>query len=408
VAVTLQHLRTNTATKIPTSLAAGQVAFNLANGWLFVGNGGNDILVKGVAVAGYGTTATVMGVPGVAVPAKPTGNGYEIYQLGGAGVSTGGTLPGTPTVGQVFVDTSVSGKPAMLVWNGSAWVPPVNPPAVYALSDAEYTAAAGGGVDAKTLAALTAKVIGTKAAGTAPTLHSGDTLIIGGAGADAGTYIYNGTGWTKSGGSLPDATDRGGTGTAGTKGVVYLARDSDVKPASASGTAPDALAVATASQVKALATVVAAMATGSALLGTYDASVGGGQIKTVTATATAGTPARAGFIIGGKINAGSNAVEGDYFLVVKAGTVTGDAATLNKAIQANDHLVYDGATWHVIESGVVAAAPFAIHSAADVADGAVAVVTTANQKGLLVRDASVADGLAGAYKLADVIDAGTF
>jgi hypothetical protein len=160
--------------------------------------------------------------------------------------------------------------------------------------------------------------------------------------------------------------------------------------------------------MKALATLVAALTTGSALLGTYDASTGGGVIKTLTATATAGTPARAGFALAGKINSGSNAVEGDYFLVVKAGTVTGDAATLNKAIQANDHIVYDGAIWHVIESGVVAAAAFSVHAAADVSDSAVAAVTPANQKGLLVRDASVADGLVGAYKLADVIDAGTF
>jgi hypothetical protein len=408
MAVTLQHLRTSTATKIPSGLAAGQVAFNLANGWLCVGTGGDDILVKDVAVAAYSTTATIFGVASVAIPAKPTGKGYEIYQLAGGGVSTGAMRPTSPAVGQVFIDTSVSGKPAMVVWNGSAWVPPINPPAVFALSDPEYTGAAGAGVDAKALAALTAKVIGAKPAGTAPALHSGDTLIVGGASADAGTYIYNGSGWTKSGGNLPDATDRGATGTAGTKGVVYLARDTDVKPASASGTAPDALAVATAGQVKALATVVAAMATGSALLGTYDASTGGGQIKTVTGTATAGTPARAGFIVGGKINGGSNAVEGDYFLVVKAGTVAGDATTLNKAVNANDHLVYDGATWHVIESGVVASAAFAIHSAADVADATVAAVTPVNQKGLLVRDASVADGLAGAYKLADVIDAGTF
>jgi hypothetical protein len=341
-------------------------------------------------------------------PAKPTGRGYEIHELDGGGISTGAVRPASPAVGQVFIDTSVSGKPAMVVWNGSGWVPPANPPAVFALSDAEYTAAAGAGVDAKALAALTAKVIGTKPAGTAPTFAPGDTLIVGGAGADAGTYVFSGTGWTKSGGNIPDATNRGATGSAGTKGGVYLARDTDVKPASASGTAPDPLAVATAGQVKALATLVAAMATGSALLGTYDASVGGGQIKTVTATATAGTPARAGFTVGGKLSAGTNAVEGDYFLVVTDGTVTGDAPNINKAINANDHIVYDGATWHVVESGVVAATPFTIHAASDVADAAVAVVTPANQKGLLVRDNSVADGLPGAYKLADVIDAGMF
>jgi hypothetical protein len=408
MAVTLQHLRTTTATKIPAGLAAGQVAFNLANGWICVGTGGDDILVKGTALSSYSTTTTVFGVASVVVPAKPTGRGYEIYQLAGTGVSTGGTRPTTPAPGQVFVDTSVSGKPAMLVWNGSAWVPPINPPAVYALSDAEYTSASGSGVDAKALAALTAKTIGSKPAATAPSLNSGDTLIIAGASADAGTYIYNGSGWTKSGGSLPDATNRGIAGTGGTKGVVYLARDTDVKPDSASGTAPDALAVATGAQVKALATLVASMATGSTLLGTYDASAGNGQIKSVTAAAASGTPARTGFTVGGKINTGSNAVEGDYFLVVKAGTVTGDATAINKALNANDHLVYDGAAWHLVESGVVAATPFSIHSAADVSDATVGSVATADVKGILVRDNTIADGVAGAYKLVDVIDAGTY
>jgi hypothetical protein len=408
MSVTLQHLRTSTATKIPTTLAAGQVAFNLANGWLFVGNGGNDILVKGVAVAAYSTTAAIYGVAGVTIPAKPAGNGYEIYQLGGAGVTGGTTAPAAPAVGQVYVNTSVAGKPAMLVWNGAAWVPPINPPAVYALSDAEYTAAAGTGVDTKALAALTAKVIGAKAAGTAPTLNSGDTLIIGGAGADAGTYIYNGSGWTKSGGSLPDATDRGATGTAGTKGVVFLARDTDVQPAArGTATSPDALAVAKASQLKALAELVAGMATGSTLLGTYDPSAGG-KIGTPSPAATSGTPARAGFIAGGKISAGSNMAEGDYFLVTKSGTPTGDVASLNVALNANDHLVYDGATWHVVASGVVAASAFSLHAASDVADAAVATVTPANQKGLLIRDTAVTDGLAGAYKLVDTLDCGSF
>ena len=408
MAVTLQHLRTATATKIPAGLAPGQVAFNLANGWICVGNGGDDILVKGVAVAAYATNATVLGVSAVAVPAKPTGKGYEIYQLASSGVATGTVRPATASPGQVFVDTSVTGKPAMVVWNGSAWMPPINPPAVYALSDAEFTGASGAGVDAKALAALTAKVIGSKGAGTAPTLNSGDTLIIGGAGTDAGTYIYNGTGWTKSGGSLPDATNRGAAGTGGTKGVVFLARDTDVKPDAAAGTAPDALAVATGAQVKALATLVAALTTGSTLLGTYDASAGGGQIKTVTATAATGTPARTGFTAGGKVKNGANAIEGDYFLVIKAGTVTGDAAALNAALNANDHLVFDGAAWHIVASGVVAATPFSIHAAADVSDAAVGTVAIADEKGLLMRDGSVADGLAGAYKLVDVIDAGTF
>jgi hypothetical protein len=128
----------------------------------------------------------------------------------------------------------------------------------------------------------------------------------------------------------------------------------------------------------------------------------------VTAAATGGTPTRAGFTVGGKISAGSNMAEGDYFLVTKAGTVVGDAANLNVALNANDHIVYDGAAWHVVSSGVVASAANTIHSAGDVSDSAVATVTATNQKGVLVRDNSIADGVAAAYKLVNTLDLGTF
>ena len=100
--------------------------------------------------------------------------------------------------------------------------------------------------------------------------------------------------------------------------------------------------------------------------------------------------------------------EGDYFLVTKAGTVTGDATGLNAALNANDHIVFDGATWRVVSSGVVAGAANTVHSAGDVSDGTVAKVTAANQKGVLVRDNSIADGVANAYKLTDTLDLGTY
>jgi hypothetical protein len=247
---------------------------------------------------------------------------------------------------------------------------------------------------------------------SATDLRSGDTIVVssGTAGSPGGSYVWDGSSWLLTGGALPDATARTGTGASGsggTKGVVYLARDTDVKPAAQAGaTAPDALAVATASQVKALAELVAGMATGSTSLGTYDASVGGGQIKSVTAAASGG--GRAGFAAGAKVNAGSGAKEGDYFLVTKAGTVTGDVAALNVAMNANDHIVYDGAAWHLVASGVVASAANAIHSAADVSDSAVVSVTSANQKGVLVRDNTIADGVAAAYKLVNTLDLGTF
>jgi hypothetical protein len=101
--------------------------------------------------------------------------------------------------------------------------------------------------------------------------------------------------------------------------------------------------------------------------------------------------------------------EGDYLLVVKPGTVTGETpASLNTAMNANDHIVYDGAQWRVVASGVVASTSITIHAAGDVKDGTLSTVTATNQKGVLVRDGSIADGVADAYKLTSVLDLGTF
>ena len=94
--------------------------------------------------------------------------------------------------------------------------------------------------------------------------------------------------------------------------------------------------------------------------------------------------------------------------MVKGGTVTGDATSLNAALSANDHLVFDGAAWHIVSSGVVAGSAASIHSSTDVSDGTVVKVTAANQKGVLVRDNSIADGVAAAYKLTDTLDLGTY
>jgi hypothetical protein len=374
--VVVQQLRTTSATALPASLQPGQLALNLANGWLMMGDGSN-----GISAAGVGLSAganTIFGVGAVTVPATPpAGQGYEIYEL-----------KNPPATVRIF-----SGTGAQLD-------------------------AANGGTGTMTVR-TTAYLVGSTTAPAdqikaAADLRSGDTIVVsaGTAGSPGGSYVWDGSSWLLTGGALPDATARtgaGASGTGGTKGVVYLARSSDVIPAGQTGsTVPDALAVATATQVQALATLVASLQTGSTLLGTYDASAGGGKIASVTAGASAGTPARAGFAVNAKISAGSNMVEGDYFLVTKAGTPTGDTANVNVALNANDHIVYDGAQWRVVASGVVAGATASIHSCSDVSDSAVATMTSANQKGVLVRDGSIADGLANAYKLANVLDLGTF
>jgi hypothetical protein len=369
--VVVQQLRTTSATALPASLEPGQLAVNLANGWILMGDGSN-----GVSAAGVGLTAganTIFGVAGVVVPATPpAGKGYEIYEL-----------KNPPASVRIFsatgaqLDAANGGTGTMTVRTTAYLVTAVTPPADQIKAQTD--------------------------------LRSGDTIVVsaGTAGSPGGSYVWDGSSWLLTGGALPDATDRGVSGSAGTKGVVYLARDTDVKPAAQSGaTAPDALAVATAAQVKSLAELVAGLATGSTNLGTYDASTGG-KIAAVTAAASAG--GRAGFAANAKIQAGSGMKEGDFFLVTKGGAVTGEApATLNTTLNANDHIVFDGATWHIVSSGVVAATPFAIHAASDVTDAAVATVTSANQKGVLVRDASVTDGLPAAYKLTNILDLGSF
>jgi hypothetical protein len=369
MALTVQQLRTTTATALPAKLEPGQIALNLANGWFMCGDGSNGVSAAGAPLTPGATT--IFGVNGVVVPATPpAGKGYEIYEL-------------------------------------------KNPPATVRIFSATGTQldAAGGGTGT-----MTARTTAFLVASTTPPanqitvagdLRSGDTIVVSGGSAKSpgGSYVWDGSSWLLTGGTVPDATDRTAAGTAGTKGVVYLARDTDVAPAAQTGaTAPDALAVATAAQVKALATLVASLQTGSTLLGTYDASTSG--IASVTAAASAG--GRGGFAAAAKISAGTKPLEGDYFIVSKPGTPAGDAANINVALNANDHIVYDGAAWRVVSSGVVASAAFTVHAAADVSDTAVATVLTTNQKGVLVRDTTVADGVANAYKLVDTLDLGTF
>jgi len=142
----IQFLRTTTPTKIPAGLEAGEIAFNLANDWMFVGVGGNDILVDDAPVTGYGATATILGVANVAVPAQPTGKGYEIYELGSTGVKSGTTAPtaAASKPGQLFVDTTTPAAPVLKVFDGTSYVPVVSPARVLSIGDDLVNAGAGG------------------------------------------------------------------------------------------------------------------------------------------------------------------------------------------------------------------------------------------------------------------------
>lgn len=413
MAVTLQHLRTTAASKLPDGLAAGQIAFNLANGWVCVGNGGNDILVKGTGVAAYSTSASIFGVAGVNIPARPAGKGYEIYQLssGGSGIAMGTTPPPAPPVGTPFINTTDPSKPSLVVWNGGAWAAVGAPPYVLEITTTDYDNASPG--SAFNFEAIILKILKSKVpAGTTqhyPVL--GDMVLFTTESHDkAGTYIYDGTAWKKF--VLPQPSASVGGAFAGNRGGVSLASDSDLQPTGTAGAStPDPHAVPTALQFKNLVGLVSALTTGAHILGTYDASTSTIASLTPDALANAATT---NLNVGGHVSASvlTSLKEGDYLLVVKGGTLTAlePLFPASSQLQANDRLVFDGYKWHIVASGLVLSGGGggSIHSSSDVSDTAVAVVIPANQKGLLVRDNSVADGLPGAYKLADVIDAGMF
>jgi len=420
--IALQHLRTPTATKLPDGLKPGQICFNLANKWLMVGCAGDDVLVHERAVAAG--AQTIFGVTNVVVPAKIAaarpatgaiagsmyqGEGFEIFDLKGEGLNSGPTLPASANSakGDLFVVTPVTGAPYLMLYNGSAWVSPITPPKVFSATQAEITAAAGADVTAKALVVIIAKP-GSGVTAKAD-LRSGDILIVGGPGADAGSYVYDGNNFIKTGAAIPDATAPDAAGAGAVKGVVVLARDSDITETGATGaTTNNAGGVVTAKQIRALQDQIAGLVTGSTLLGTYDASTSG--IASLTAAAT--TDGRGGLTVGGKVSAGTGLKEGDFFVVSKAGTVAGDATAINGARAANDHIVYIGGTgataWHAISSGLVAT-PLSLHGCGDVNDTNVSALGPEKMKGLLVRDNSVvADGSANAYKLISTIDLGEF
>ena len=416
----LQHLRTPTATKLPDGLKPGQICFNLANKWLCVGVGGDDVLAGGRALSAG--AQTIFGVTNVVVPAKVAtprpatgaaagsmyqGEGFEIYDLEGGGLNSGAALPSIAagSKGDLFVLVPVTGAPQLVMHTGSAWAPPVNGPAVFSATQAEITAAAGADITAKALTVIAAKP-GTTVRVKAD-LRSGDVLVVTGSGSDAGSYIYDGSSFIRTGAALPDATAPDAAGAGAVKGVVVLARDSDISTTGSPGaTTNNKSGVVTAEQIRGLNDRIGSLVTGSTLLGTYDASTG--QIASLTAAAT--TAGRGGLTVGGKASAGTGLKAGDFFVVSKAGTPTGDQTNINVALAANDHIAYVGGTdvWHVISSGLIAT-PLSVHGSVDVSDATVQSVDADKIKGVLVRDSSVvADGGPNAYKLVATIDLGTF
>ena len=397
----INQLRTTDPTKIPAGLDSGQIAFNLANDWMFVGDGSNVVSIAGETGSVSGTIS-IFG-KNITVPTAATGKGYCIHNLKASkGVEINSGAPtGTHVAGDLYVDTSLNNQPDLKVYTGTSWISVHKDPQIFSLTTTAVNAATGGDTSVR----ITAELVANNASITAKVdIKPGATALVTGAqvttkapATDPGTYVYDGSKWTLTGGNTPVATTT-------SQGVVQLATNNEVKPSTATGqTTPKDPSVATALQLKALADQVASLSTGAQYLGTYDGSKSGGQIAALSAAGTS-----AAFTQGAKIGASGKAQIGDYFLVTKPGTLSGEAANVTTAtVVAGDRLFFDGVEWQKIDSGLIHTGA-TLHSLDDVSDSSVTTPVT-NQKGVLVRDGGVTtDGLPGAYKLTDTIDAGTF
>ena len=201
--VLVQQYRTPTATALPPTLESGQIAFNLANGWMMLGNGGAEILLDGTPLT-YSGPATVLGVAAVVVPAKPAaGKGYEIFKM-----------VGTPA--------------------GST--------SIYSITDALVDAETGATTADKIVAALIKRGDIT----TAADLSTGDQVLVTPAtpgapiaGVDTGNYVYDGAALQMASSpamlhTLSDVTDTNVVTVSATSIKGILVRDNNVADGAAS------------------------------------------------------------------------------------------------------------------------------------------------------------------------------
>ena len=364
MSLTIQNFRSITSGTLPAGLAAGQIAFNTRDRFMFIGDGTNQITVEGTALS----------------------NGDTAY-----GRITYTTIPTVSTTGYQIVDLdhqSISGSTQVVSVDDSKFG---SPNAGTTITDALVLAQ------------------GQAAATPADSLQPGDQIIYTSAVSNpaGGAYVIANA---NPGPGVKAIKISAGVADASTqvKGIVQLATATQVDPTQ--GAPAAAATVATAQQLHALAQLVQGLQAGTTQLGTYNPTASNGQIATVNAT---GGTTR-GFTTNAKIkgNAGT-ALAGDWFLVTQSGTISGEDDVNGTAV-AGDHIVYDGGHWHLVSLGD--GLTQILHGLGDVYDtnaitatsGDLAASTGSNTKGLLFRDSSVADGDPSAYRLANVIDLGTY
>lgn len=398
----IQQLRTPTATKLPSTLLPGQIAFNLANRWVMVGDGSGDITVDGTVLA-YGTSATVLGVTSVVIPAKPAaGAGYYVSSMPGAVSTQIDKLSDyDPTVIKGGVDTFTTGAVAGAV-GGSASAPQAysgiattssgsGVGAIFTASVTGATAATffveqpGSGYANGDTITIPAGSLGTGSAAVTLTLTAvedrfraiptGAGVVVRDPSVTAGQPgAYKVADFGTIADIIPWATSQTASGIGGVGGKVLLARITDLlETGSPLQTTPDPHAVPSAAQFKQLVDRVGGLLVGHVLLGTYTAAGPAAAaigIASVTPPASAG--GRTGLVVGGKISgAGVTGVQpGDYFVVSEAGTIAGETQTsLNVAVKAGDQLLFDGQEWRHIP--IASAGGDLLHTLGDVNDAPV-------------------------------------
>ena len=183
-----QQLRSTSAGTHPAGLEPGQIAFNLADSAMYLGNGGN---------------ASQLATGAAAVPAPAAGKGWIQFRLKASDIAAallGGTTPSVLADSRSFAVPVVPTAGQILSWDATAnagkgaYVPKA-PGAVKVMSLTK-TQADAGGPGTVTQAIVKALVTATKITAVGD-LRAGDQVIVtddasAGTLVAAGAYVYDG------------------------------------------------------------------------------------------------------------------------------------------------------------------------------------------------------------------------
>lgn len=295
----------------PATLAAAELAFNEQDNTLYYGKGdsGAGIATSIIAIGGSGSFVN-SSLANTWTGAQ-TFNGNTVF--GGSIDFGSGAITNLPL--SKLSDTTITGvtNGQTITWNGTAWVNTTpTASAVYSVTDAEVTAAAGADTSSKITAALITKGAGGGGITSAADLHAGDISVVGGNVVGvSGSWIFSGTGWIV----MPSG---GGSGTVTSVAMTVPPWLSVAgSPVTTSGT----FAITSAAQPA--NALLAGPTTGADAVPAFRALVAGDipDLSTVYATAARTVTSQDGVTVGNAVNPTGTSANLGSNLFVGIGTI---------------------------------------------------------------------------------------